>query len=122
MNKRALLQYQRSAAQGYAASRVKVGDYHYYGRGTDIDYETAAQQYRVASEQLHNPQVGLQSVFVAVRSSQSLCGRKNRKGKETETDTKPSRVTGCGRQEGVEWKEGISERKRRKVCQARYKW
>lgn len=59
INKRALLQYQRSASQGYAASRVKVGDYHYYGRGTDIDYETAAHQYRVASEQLHNPQVGI---------------------------------------------------------------
>ena len=35
---------------------MKVGDYHYYGYGTDIDYETAAFHYRLASEQQHNAQ------------------------------------------------------------------
>ena len=42
--------------QGNTAARVKVGDYHYYGYGTDIDYETAAFHYRLASEQQHNAQ------------------------------------------------------------------
>lgn len=35
---------------------VKVGDYHYYGYGTKIDYEAAALNYRVASEQQNNAQ------------------------------------------------------------------
>lgn len=42
--------------QGYAVARVKLGDYHYYGFGTDVDYETAAAHYRLASEQQHNAQ------------------------------------------------------------------
>jgi SEL1 protein len=54
--KRALLQWQRSANQGNSVSRVKVGDYHYYGMGTDIDYSHAAQQYRIASDHQHNAQ------------------------------------------------------------------
>ena len=33
-----------------------MGDYHYYGFGTEIDYESAATHYRVASEQQHNAQ------------------------------------------------------------------
>ena len=33
-----------------------MGDYHYYGYGTKIDYETAATHYRLASEQQHNAQ------------------------------------------------------------------
>ena len=37
-------------------ARVKIGDYHYYGYGTEIDYETAAVHYRMASEQQHNAQ------------------------------------------------------------------
>lgn len=41
---------------GYSVARVKVGDYHYYGYGTEIDYETAANQYKLASEQQHNAQ------------------------------------------------------------------
>jgi len=35
---------------------VKIGDYHYYGYGTEVDYETAAMHYRMASEQQHNAQ------------------------------------------------------------------
>ena len=33
-----------------------MGDYHYYGYGTEIDYETAASHYRMATEQQHNAQ------------------------------------------------------------------
>ena len=41
---------------GYTVARVKIGDYHYYGYGTEVDYETAAMHYRMASEQQHNAQ------------------------------------------------------------------
>ena len=41
---------------GYAIARVKVGDYHYYGLGTKVDYEAAALNYRLASDQQANPQ------------------------------------------------------------------
>ena len=50
--------YCRAAAQGYSAARVRLGDYYYYGWGTDVDYETAAGHYRIASEQQNNAQVG----------------------------------------------------------------
>lgn len=35
---------------------MKLGDAHYYGKGTRIDYEAAATHYRSASEQQHNAQ------------------------------------------------------------------
>ena len=41
---------------GSTIARVKIGDYHYYGFGTSVDYEVAANHYRVASEQHHNAQ------------------------------------------------------------------
>ncbi|XP_055679207.1 protein sel-1 homolog 1 [Lutzomyia longipalpis] len=53
---RALQFWSRAAAQGYSAAQVKLGDYHYYGLGTGIDYETAAAYYRMASDQQHNAQ------------------------------------------------------------------
>lgn len=53
---RGLLYWGRSAAQGYAVARVKLGDYHYYGCGTKVDYEAAAYQYRLASEGQQNAQ------------------------------------------------------------------
>lgn len=53
---RALQYWGRAAAQGYSAAQVKLGDYHYYGLGTAIDYDTAASHYRLASEQQHNAQ------------------------------------------------------------------
>lgn len=53
---RALMYWSRSAAQGYSVARVKLGDYHYYGFGTKVDYEMAAAQYRMASESQHNAQ------------------------------------------------------------------
>ncbi|KAI1295484.1 Protein sel-1 -like protein 1 [Halotydeus destructor] len=54
--KRALMYWSRSAAQGYSVSRVKLGDYHYYGLGTRVDFDMAAAHYRIASEQQHNAQ------------------------------------------------------------------
>lgn len=53
---RALLHWNRAAAQGYTVARLKLGDYHFYGFGTDIDYETAFIHYRLASEQQHSAQ------------------------------------------------------------------
>lgn len=53
---RALLHWGRAASQGSTIARLKMGDYHYYGYGTKIDYESAASQYRMASEQQHNAQ------------------------------------------------------------------
>lgn len=53
---RALLHWNRAAAQGYTLARLKLGDYHYYGYGTEIDYETAFIHYRLASEQQHSAQ------------------------------------------------------------------
>ncbi|MGH0123820.1 UNVERIFIED_CONTAM: hypothetical protein FKN15_029942 [Acipenser sinensis] len=35
----------------YALARIKIGDYHYYGYGTDVDYEAAVIHYRLAAEQ-----------------------------------------------------------------------
>ncbi len=52
-----LLLLNNVAVQGYSAARVRLGDYYYYGWGTDVDYETAASHYRIASEQQNNAQV-----------------------------------------------------------------
>ena len=30
-------------------ARVKLGDYYYYGQGTEVNYEVAAGQYRIVS-------------------------------------------------------------------------
>ncbi len=66
---------------GYTVARVKVGDYHYYGLGTEVDYELAALHYRLASEQQSNAQamfnlgymheqgLGLKKVFLISISS-----------------------------------------------------
>merc|ERR1719367_1597354 len=56
MWKRALVYWTRSASQGYSAARVRLGDYYYYGWGTDRDFETAALHYRIASDQQNNAQ------------------------------------------------------------------
>ena len=41
---------------GSTVARIKMGDYHYYGYGTEVDYDSAATHYRLASEQQHNAQ------------------------------------------------------------------
>ncbi|EGT45201.1 CBN-SEL-1 protein [Caenorhabditis brenneri] len=45
---RAFLNWQRSANQEYAAARVKLGDYYYYGLGTEIDHSLAFSSYKTA--------------------------------------------------------------------------
>lgn len=37
-------------------ARVKLGDYYYYGQGTDVNYEAAASQYRIASDKQSSAQ------------------------------------------------------------------
>jgi SEL1 protein len=54
--KRALVNWNRAASQGYHIARLKLGDYYYYGRGTPVDYQQAASHYKYASEISHNPQ------------------------------------------------------------------
>ena len=44
---------------GYAHARVKLGDYYYYGHGTEVNYEAAAGQYRIASDK----QASAQAMF-----------------------------------------------------------
>lgn len=50
------VEYLRSVCTGYTVARIKLGDYHFYGYGTDVDYETAVIHYRLASEQQHSAQ------------------------------------------------------------------
>nr|XP_015218350.1 PREDICTED: protein sel-1 homolog 2 isoform X3 [Lepisosteus oculatus] len=45
----AFVQWQRAASHGYAPARVKIGDYHYYGYGMDVDHEAAAVHYHLAA-------------------------------------------------------------------------
>ena len=37
-------------------ARVKLGDYYYYGYGTEVNYEASASQYRMASDKQASPQ------------------------------------------------------------------
>lgn len=46
----ALKYWMRSATQGTAYSRIKAGDYFYYGLGTAVDYQRSVFYYRKASE------------------------------------------------------------------------
>ncbi|XP_055330072.1 protein sel-1 homolog 1-like [Paramacrobiotus metropolitanus] len=52
---RAIIYWERAAAQGYNMARIKLGDYHYYGLGTEVDYEEAMANYRQI-EQSNNAQ------------------------------------------------------------------
>ncbi len=54
--KRALLYWNRAATQGYYIARLKLGDYYYYGYGTDIDYQQAASHYKYAYDVNRNAQ------------------------------------------------------------------
>ncbi|KAL3308950.1 Protein sel-1 1 [Cichlidogyrus casuarinus] len=47
---------QRSANQGSVQSRLKLGDYHYYGLGTVQDFGEAIRHYRVAADTQRNAQ------------------------------------------------------------------
>uniref|UniRef100_A0A1I7YIG9 S5 DRBM domain-containing protein n=1 Tax=Steinernema glaseri TaxID=37863 RepID=A0A1I7YIG9_9BILA len=50
---RAINYWRRSANQEYAYARLKLGDYYYYGLGTEVNMEEAVNQYKVAGEH-HN--------------------------------------------------------------------
>nr|XP_054398013.1 protein sel-1 homolog 2 isoform X9 [Pongo abelii] len=66
----ALIYFQKAAEKGWpdaqfqlgfmyycnAFARVKIGDYHYYGYGTNKDYQTAATHYSIAADKYHNAQ------------------------------------------------------------------
>ncbi|CAF1142570.1 unnamed protein product, partial [Didymodactylos carnosus] len=54
--RRALIYWNRAAVQGFHAARVKLGDYYFYGYGTEKSYEIAATHYKLASDQSPNPQ------------------------------------------------------------------
>ncbi|KAI6186433.1 hypothetical protein M3Y98_00132100 [Aphelenchoides besseyi] len=56
IHRRALMYWQRSANQEYAFSRVKLGDYSYYGFGTDVDFVAAANHYKIAANGHQNAQ------------------------------------------------------------------
>ncbi|GMS77877.1 hypothetical protein PENTCL1PPCAC_52, partial [Pristionchus entomophagus] len=47
---RALHAWKRAAGQEYPTARVKLGDYYYYGLGTEPDYSEAAHHYKIAAD------------------------------------------------------------------------
>ncbi|GMT09519.1 hypothetical protein PFISCL1PPCAC_816 [Pristionchus fissidentatus] len=47
---RALHAWKRAAGQEYPMARVKLGDYYYYGLGTEPDYAEAAHHYKIAAD------------------------------------------------------------------------
>ena len=49
-DKRALQLWGRAAKQMSSNAHIKLGDYHYYGRGTPVDYEAAASHYKFVDE------------------------------------------------------------------------
>eukprot|EP01027_Heterolobosea_sp_BB2_P009231 GEZU01013630.1.p1 GENE.GEZU01013630.1~~GEZU01013630.1.p1 ORF type:complete len:326 (-),score=66.35 GEZU01013630.1:1022-1999(-) len=52
---RALHWYTRASQQGNVEAFVKVGDYYYYGLGTDVSFENSVKNYQMASN-FRNPQ------------------------------------------------------------------
>ena len=41
---------------GYSVARVRLGDYYYYGFGTEENLEEAVDQYRMAADHMGNAQ------------------------------------------------------------------
>lgn len=56
LHARALPLWSRAAGQGCELARIRLGDYHYYGRGTPVDLHSAVEHYRIASDQLRSAQ------------------------------------------------------------------
>ena len=54
--RRAYVNWQRSANQDHAFARVKLGDYNYYGLGSEKDLSEAANHYKIAANSHHNAQ------------------------------------------------------------------
>jgi len=48
---KALNAWKRAAGQNFAAARLKVGDYYWFGKGVDVDYIEAAEHYRRAADE-----------------------------------------------------------------------
>ncbi len=59
-----MIYWNRAATQGYNIARLKLGDYYYYGKGTQIDYQQAASHYKYAAEVSHNPQAMFNLAFM----------------------------------------------------------
>lgn len=53
---RAFLSWQRAATQEYPIARIKLGDYKYYGLGTTVDFNEAADHYKIAANTYKNAQ------------------------------------------------------------------
>lgn len=64
----ALYWYRESGQQDSASANLKLGDYHFYGWGTDVNLEKSANFYQVAT-QLRNPQVRLKSSVTDSKST-----------------------------------------------------
>lgn len=47
---RAFHQWTRSADQGSSLSKIRLGDYNYYGIGRPVDYQNAVNEYREAAK------------------------------------------------------------------------
>ncbi|CAF4136701.1 unnamed protein product [Rotaria magnacalcarata] len=54
--RKALIYWNRAAIQGFHYARIKLGDYYFYGYGTEQNYELAAAQYKSASDLSRNSQ------------------------------------------------------------------
>ncbi|CAK5025571.1 unnamed protein product [Meloidogyne enterolobii] len=54
--RRAFMNWQRAANQDYPVARVKLGDYKYYGLGSDSDLQEAAEHYKIAAQTHQNAQ------------------------------------------------------------------
>ncbi|KAF7634675.1 hypothetical protein Mgra_00005923 [Meloidogyne graminicola] len=54
--RRAYINWQRAANQDYPIARVKLGDYKYYGLGSETDLQEAAEHYKIAAQTHQNAQ------------------------------------------------------------------
>lgn len=74
--RRAYMNWQRAANQEYPVARVKLGDYKYYGLGSESNMEEAAEHYKVAAQShqsaqamfnlgyMHENGLGVKKVFI----------------------------------------------------------
>ena len=63
---RAFHQWTRSADQGSSLSKIRLGDYSYYGIGRSVDYDRAVDEYREAAKD-QNPQAKFNMGFMYER-------------------------------------------------------
>ena len=65
-NFRAFHQWKRSADQGSSLSKIRMGDYNYYGIGRAVDYDKAIYEYKEAAKD-QNPQAKFNMGFMYER-------------------------------------------------------